>query len=70
MTAKNIIKKVALIVGYGILMAIIGFGIATGMYSAGMRFTLPKITIEYEQDDHDLILIDRNDLLGKAVSDR
>jgi hypothetical protein len=70
MTVKSILKKVALTVAYGILMAMIGFGIATAMYSAGMQFTLPKIKIEYENKDHDLILIDRSDLLGKAVSDR
>ena len=70
MTAKNILKKVTLMVAYGILMIIIGFTIATAMYSAGMRFSLPKIKIEYERDNHDLILVDREDLLGKAVSDR
>lgn len=58
MTAKNILKKVALMAAYGVLMIIIGFTIATAMYSAGMKLTLPKITIEYDTTNHDLQLID------------
>lgn len=58
--AKAVIKKVIAIAVYTIICMIIGFSIATGMYSAGFKFNLPKVTIEYSTDDHDLILIDRS----------
>lgn len=58
--AKVIIKKVIAIAAYTIICVIVGFSIATGMYSAGFKFNLPKVTIEYSTDDHDLILIDRS----------
>jgi len=57
---KVIIKKVMITTIYTIFCIVIGFGIATGMYSAGLSFNLPKVTIEYSTDDHDLILIDRS----------
>lgn len=58
--AKVIIKKVVITAIYTILCIVVGFVIATSMYSAGLAFNLPKVTIEYSTDDHDLILIDRS----------
>lgn len=55
---KSIIKKVTINIFMAITMMAIGYSIATAMYSAGFKFNLPKITIEYNTEDHDLRLID------------
>ena len=56
---KKVAKKVAVNILMAILCIGIGIGISTALYSAGFAFVLPKITIEYETADHDLVLIDR-----------
>jgi hypothetical protein len=55
---KKIVKKVIINIFMAIMMMAIGYSVATAMYSAGFRFNLPKITIEYDTEDHDLRLID------------
>lgn len=55
---KKIVKKIVVNVIMAITMMAIGYSVATAMYSAGFRFNLPKITIEYDTEDHDLRLID------------
>lgn len=57
--AKKIIKKIMVNVLMAIVMMLVGFGIGTAMYSAGFRFNLPRISVEWYNEDHDLILIDR-----------
>ena len=56
---KQTIKKVMLNILMAMICIAIGIGISTALYSAGFAFVLPKITIEYETKDHDLVLIDR-----------
>lgn len=56
---KQTIKKVAVNIIMAMICIIIGMAISTALYSAGFAFVLPKITIEYETADHDLVLIDR-----------
>lgn len=41
-----------------IVLIIVGFGIATSMYSGGMKLKVPKITITWETVNHDLYLTD------------
>lgn len=41
-----------------IALVIIGFGIATSMYSSGMTLKVPKITISWVTVNHDLYLTD------------
>lgn len=69
-TVKKVIKKIMVNLAMALVMFAIGFVAATAAYAAGMKLNLPKITVEYENKNHDLILIDRSELLGKAVSDR
>lgn len=63
-------KKLIANVAIAIVTFITGFVLATSMYTAGFRFNLPKISVEWSSEEHDLILVDRADLLGKAVSSR
>jgi len=41
-----------------VMLVITGFGIATSMYSGGMKLKIPKITITWETIQHDLYLTD------------
>lgn len=41
-----------------VMLIIMGFGIATSMYSGGMKLKVPKITITWETIQHDLYLTD------------
>lgn len=68
--AKKVIKKVIANLAMALIVFAAGFFAATAAYAAGMQLILPHISVEWENKDHDLILIDRSELLGKAVSDR
>lgn len=48
------------VVGFviSVMLIIMGFGIATSMYSGGMKLKVPKITITWETVQHDLYLTD------------
>lgn len=74
MEKKELVKKVARKIMANLAMAAImfaiGFAVATSMYAAGFRFNLPKITVEYENENHDLILIDRSQLANQTASSK
>ena len=59
---KKVIRKILANLAMALVMFIIGFAVATSMYAAGMQLNLPKITLQYENENHDLILIDRSQL--------
>lgn len=59
MENKNFGKKMIAMFAIAIVTFITGFVLATSMYTAGFRFNLPKITVEWSTENHDLILIDR-----------
>lgn len=58
MEIKGILKKVAINVMMAIVVFACGYSVATAMYSAGFVFNLPKISIEFSNENHDLRLID------------
>lgn len=69
-TAKKVVKKIIANLAMALVMIAIGFAVATAAYAAGFRFVLPKISVEWSSEEKDLVLVDRADLLGKAVSSR
>ncbi len=66
---KKVARKIMANLAMALLMFAIGFAVATSMYAAGFRFNLPRITVEYQNERHDLILIDRNEI-NQTASNR
>lgn len=69
MTAKRIIKKVLVNVIMAATMILVGFTIATALYSAGVKISVPKITFEYEINNYDLQLNSTADSGSQATGE-
>ena len=52
------VKKVVVLMIASIMMMIVGFGIATAVYSGGIELKVPRIKIEWATVHHDLWLSD------------